>query len=231
LRRRVRRRLAELGKPIKFLEGPGLSEGTLSHFFKGDFTDNTLTKIETRMETTFSSSDDVGKDAPPEMGGYSFSFNEVEDLQGAYLYVHPLFSNAEVLNAYMIDIIWDNSRPCLAFRERERADAKYATEGNIYRKKKDPFLTLLSIQHDEVRNILVKVPDDDGVARGLMLTAHHVRGAQFVPVATYCFLKRVPDNAKPHIGYIKSADSSYLEYQEILKTVASEDLGRLIHPV
>jgi hypothetical protein len=74
----VRRRLAELGKPIKFLEGPGLSEGTLSHFFKGDFTDNTLTKIETRMETTFSSSDDVGKDAPPEMGGYSFSFNEVK---------------------------------------------------------------------------------------------------------------------------------------------------------
>lgn len=222
----VHEHLVQTGLRKKSLQGPGLSEGTLTNFFKGEFHDDTLTRIENKLGTTFSTEKDAPPDASDEMGGYSF--HEVEDLQGTYLYVRPLFRDPQTLNAYLVDIRWDNTRPCLTFRERERADSKYAQEGVVYSKKKDPFLHLLSVRLGDVRNVLVQVPDNEGVARGLVLTTHHVRGAQFVPVATQCFLRRLNNEERPATGFIKKDDAAYDEYLRILRSVSTEDLGRLI---
>ena len=151
-----------------------VSARNLTDFFAGKFTPKTLTKIETYLDKIFATSDYVSRDASPELGSYSFRL--VEHLQASYLQVRPLFGDATTFNAFIIKMRWDVERNCLTFHETERADKKYARDGVVYKEDGKPFLSLLAIKAGEVRNYLVSIPDDEGIARGIILTTHNPSG-------------------------------------------------------
>jgi hypothetical protein len=49
--------------------------------------------------------------APRDLGGYSRS--GIGELEGRYVCFRPMFSNPEVINAYLVAIRWDETRSCL----------------------------------------------------------------------------------------------------------------------
>ncbi|WP_339036303.1 hypothetical protein WHZ78_02400 [Bradyrhizobium symbiodeficiens] len=220
----VERYLISTRKKRAYLEEV-LAPRTITDFFAGKFTAKTLTKIEQHLKRNFGATDKTD-DAPAELGSYSYIL--VERLQGVYLAVRPLFGNPKVINAFIITMRWDAERPCLVFSESKRADQKYAREGAVYLENGKPFLNLLAIKAGEVRNYLITLPDDEGIARGLVLTTHNPNAFNFTPVAAPCCLRKLADDEAPATGLIEEGHASYSAYSELLAGVTSGGYGRLV---
>jgi hypothetical protein len=221
----VERHLISMRKGRAHLEEV-LAPRTITDFFSGKFSPKTLTKIETYLDTIFGTTDYKGNDAPPELGSYSFKL--VEHLQGSYLTIRPLFGNPKIINAYIINMRWDPERPCLAFSEAERADKKYARSGAVYQEAGKPFLNLLAIKAGEVRNYLVTMPDDEGIARGLILTTHNPNAFNYTPVTAPCCLRKLGGDERPATGFIDENHASYSAYAELLASIVSGGYGRFV---
>lgn len=226
----IRRHLDANGLTRKHLIRADLSESTVNKLFQGVFTDRTLTKVDAILGTSFSSRDDKAQEsdhkAQRDLGAYTFE--AASYLQGEYLCVRPSFGNPANLSAYIIQIAWDRAKTCLVFEERSRADSKYVQSGVVYIPWGTPFFNLVTVDVGNVRTILLSLPDDDGVARGIMTTVQNPKGMVYIPTAVPVFLRRLQGDKKPELGVISPAAASYVEHSRILAGILADDFARFV---
>lgn len=228
----IRRHLDAHGITRKHLIRADLSESTVNKLFQGVFTDRTLTKVDAILGTSFSGRNDKdrasGEKAHRDLGAYTFE--AASYLQGDYLCVRPSFGNPANLSAYIIHIAWDRAKTCLVFEERARADSKYVQSGIVYIPWGTPFFNLVTVDVGNVRTVLLSLPDDDGVARGLMTTVQNPKGMIYIPTAVPVFLRRLNAEKEPELGVISPAGASYVEHAKMLARIVADDFARFVMP-
>jgi hypothetical protein len=221
----IKRHLQAKGISRKKLEREDLHISTIDKALSGHFSEATLVKLEAILETPFRSQEhSAGDDAPEELGGYSF--RAVNHLQGDYLFLRCVFSNPTIIFAYVIEIRWDKSRPCLIFKERSRADAKHA-QGCVYIPFGKPFMKLITISHGSIRSIITSLPDEYEPGKGIITSLHNPRGAMFVPAVSPAALRRIETDA-PVLGLINPGDPNYDEYRDLLASIVAEQYGLFV---
>jgi hypothetical protein len=212
----IKKHLHAKGLSRKQLERHDLSLSTINKALAGEFSDATLAKLEAVLGASFTSDQKIRGTAPEALGGYSFDI--VEEFVGNYLFVRPLFSNPSTLNAYLIQIGWDEKQACLVFSERTRPDARHTQQGCVYLPFGKPFLNLVTIDAGAIRTILVSQPDEEGLARGIITTLHNRQGPLLIPASAPVVIKRLRENETPALGFIDQHHSSYAEYRALLDT-------------
>lgn len=223
----IKRHLHAKGISRKRLVRDDLSLSAINKALAGDFSDATLVKLETILERQFRpKEEELSDEAPSLLGGYTF--RQVERLQGDYLCVRQLFATPDVLTAYIIEIRWDPKKPGLTFREHSRADQGYAQTGSIYIPENLPFFHLTTLSNGNVRNIVLNIPNEDGIARGLIVGFHRPSGATRIPVAAPIVLKLLAVGETPALGFINSVNPKYSEYQDLIVGVLSDGYGLIL---
>jgi hypothetical protein len=153
--------------------------------------------------------------ASTELGGYNRS--NVAELEGRYLCFRPLFSKADVINAYQMTIDWDDKRACLAFEEQNRLDARHTQKGQVFIPEGKPFMSLVTIDKGAIRVIMVSRPDETGLARGLVMTLSNPGGLNFIPATAPICLQRL-GKQNPQVGFVRPGEP---DYQTFLSQLAS----------
>jgi hypothetical protein len=153
--------------------------------------------------------------APRDLGGYNRS--SVEELEGRYVCFRPMFSNPEVINAYLVVIRWDERRSCLIFEEQNRPDSRHTQNGLVYLPDGKPFLSLVTMEKGSVRLIMVARPDG-GLARGMIMTLSNPEGTHFIPTAAPIVLRRVGE-IMPQLGFVHRNTPDYDLYVAQLRSV------------
>jgi hypothetical protein len=200
-----------------------LSKSTIDKLFQGEFSERTLTKIEAILNISLTARHNDDDQAPSQFGGYSFS--AVEHLQGDYLCVRPMFTDAVNLNAYIIRVAWDRALPSLRFEEMSRRDAKYAQKGTVYVPFGTPFINLVSTHLGNLRTVMLSLPDSDGICRGLISTLSNPKGSMYTPVAAPIILRRLTGGEQPEVGFIAPDSRSYADYVKLLSSVMDDEFG------
>ena len=73
--------------------------------------------------------DHASRLAPGELGFYSRP--AVSWIEGNYLTLRPSFGDRAAIYAYRMEILWDDARSSLVFRESERIDAAFTQAGTV----------------------------------------------------------------------------------------------------
>jgi hypothetical protein len=216
----------------KDLVRKNLSKATIDKVFQGEFSESTLTKLESILGTSFdakSSGNSLGvMQAAKQWGGYIL--DSIAHLQGKYLCVRPIFNGSPNLNAYIIDIQWSESDRCLKFEERMRFDAQYSQRGVIYIPFGIPFLNLVSTDMGNIRTIQVCHPDQNGICRGVINTLSNPKGAIFIPAVAPIVLRQLIGDEQPEVGLITPEHKSYERYLREIKLVVDDDFARFVPP-
>ena len=225
---KIKRHLHAKGISRKELERPDLHESTINKALSGHFSPATLVKLEAILQTCFQSGDEaaVRDSAPEELGGYSF--RSVERLQGDYLFIRCAFSNHSIITVYVIEIIWDDARPSLIFRELSRPDSKHTQSGHVYISFGQPFINLVTIAKGSVRSIITSWPDKSEPGKGVMVTLHNPMGATYIPAVSPAVLCPIDDRSAVRSRLVNPDDPDYDEYRDLLASVATDQYGIII---
>jgi hypothetical protein len=129
-----------------------------------------------------------------------------------------MFSNPEVINAYLVVIRWDERRSCLIFEEQNRPDSAHTQNGLVYLPDGKPFLSLVTMEKGSVRLIMVARPDG-GLARGMIMTLSNPGGTHFIPTAAPIVLRRLGEIV-PQLGFVHRNSPDYDLYLTQLRSVA-----------
>jgi hypothetical protein len=227
----IQRHLDTSGMARKDLIRPNLSKSSVEKLFQGDFTDRTLNKVEGILKTTFArsaSKPEHKSTALKKFGGYSFE--AVESLQGDYLCIRPLFNNPTKLNVYLISVSWNDSDCLLTFEEKDRADAKYSQKGVVYIPFGTSFMNLVSNNVGSLRSILLSLPDEDGLSRGIISTLSNPKSNVLIPAAAPVVLKKIHGDARPGTGIVGVEHASYEEYHGLLAAVIADEYSLFAMP-
>jgi hypothetical protein len=220
----IQRHLDANGLARKDLIREHLSKSSIEKLFQGDFTERTLNKVEGILKTTFQRQPNVRDDtAAKSVGGYVF--DAVENLQGDYLCVRPMFANPANFNAYLISISWSDQQKCLVFEEKSRFDGKYRQVGTVYIPFGTSFMNLVSSSAGNVRTVLLSLPDTEDMMRGIISTLSNPKGSIYIPVAAPIVLRKLRAGEEPEFGVIAPDNRRYGEYQSWLATVLTEEFG------
>jgi hypothetical protein len=157
-----------------------------------------------------------GSEAAHDLGCYTRA--SVEALEGRYVCFRPAFSSADVVNAYLMSVHWDETASCLMFEERERVDAGHTQKGRVYIPDGRPFMSFVTVEKGAIRLIMVSRPESNEPARGLIVTLSNPGGAHFTPASAPIVLRRVVDQT-PQLGYIRLGAPDYEAYRRELETV------------
>lgn len=148
----------------------------------------------------------------------SYLYTNVTGLEGRYVCFRPTFANPDVINAYLLKIHWDEKQSCLIFQEEARADSAYTQKGKITVPEGKPFINLITMDRGDVRLITVSRPDNQGIARGLILTLSNPRGMHFTPACTPVIIKRLGEHV-PQLGFVHPGTPDYELYKSLLLAV------------
>ena len=165
------------------------------------------------LEPSIPSSSDS---AAQNLGAYSRS--NAEELEGCYVCFRPGFTVADLINAYLLVIRWDEAESCLMFEEQGRADASHTQKGRIYIPDGCPFINLVTIEKGAIRLITVSRPEKQEPGRGLVMTLSNPSGMHFTPASAPIVLRRVPREI-PQLGFIRPDSPDYEAYRRELETV------------
>jgi hypothetical protein len=155
-------------------------------------------------------------EAAQDLGGYTRGI--VEALEGRYVCFRPAFSSADVVNAYLMLVHWDEAASCLMFEERERVDAGHAQKGRVYIPDERPFMSFVTVEKGAIRLIMVSRPECNEPARGLIITLSNPGGAHFTPASAPIVLRRVVGQT-PQLGFIRPGAPDYEAYRRELDMV------------
>jgi hypothetical protein len=155
-------------------------------------------------------------EAAHDLGGYTRA--SVEALEGRYVCFRPAFSRADVINAYLMSVHWDETASCLMFEERERVDAGHTQKGRVYIPDGRPFMNFVTVEKGAIRQIMVSRPESNEPARGLIITLSNPGGAHFTPASAPIVFRRVVDQT-PHLGFIWPGTPDYEAYRRELEMV------------
>jgi hypothetical protein len=153
-------------------------------------------------------------EAAHDLGCYTRA--SVEALEGRYVCFRPAFSFANVINAYLVSVHWDETESCLMFEERERVDAGHSQKGRVYIPDGRPFMSFVTVEKGAMRLIMISRPESNEPARGLITTLSNPGGAQFTPASAPIVLRRVVDQT-PQLGYIRPGAPDYETYRRELE--------------
>lgn len=219
----IQRYLDANGLARKDLIREHLSKSSIEKLFQGDFTERTLNKVEGILKTSFQKPAARQDAAAKSVGGYVF--DAVENLQGDYLCIRPMFANPANFNAYVIAIAWSDAQNCLVFEEKSRFDGKYRQYGTVYIPFGTAFMNLVSSSAGNVRTILLSLPDSDDMMRGIISTLSNPKGSIHIPVAAPIILRKLRPAEEPELGVIPPDHRRYGEYQSWLASVLTEEFG------
>jgi hypothetical protein len=166
---------------------------------------------------SFSASQTRG--AARHLGGYTREM--VHDLEGHYLCLRPALTSTNIINAYEIEIRWDEIQTCLIFEEHNRVDAGYLQRGHVYVPDGKPFVTLLTVEKGAIRLIMVSRSERKEAAKGLIFTLSNPVSGHFTPACAPVLLKPIGDEV-PQFGFIQPGAAKYLTYRHELETVTPE---------
>jgi hypothetical protein len=155
-------------------------------------------------------------EAAHDLGCYTRA--SVEALEGRYVCFRPAFSSADVFNAYLISVHWDETASCLMFEEQERVDAGHRQKGRVYIPDGRPFMSFVTVEKGAIRLIMVSRPEGNEPARGLIITLSNPGGARFTPASAPIVLRRVVEQT-PQLGYIRPDAPDYEAYRRELEMV------------
>jgi hypothetical protein len=158
----------------------------------------------------------TGTEATRDLGSYTRA--SVAALEGRYLCFRPAFSSADVINAYVIAVHWDEDETCLMFEERERVDAAHTQKGRVYIPDGRPFMSFVTVENGAMRLIMVSRPESGTPARGLITTLSNPAGVHFTPASAPIVLKRVVDQT-PQLGFVQPGAPDYEAYRRELEAV------------
>jgi hypothetical protein len=150
------------------------------------------------------------------LGGYTREM--VGDLEGRYLCLRPAFTSTGAINAYEIELRWDEIQACLIFEERNRVDAGHTQKGQVYVPDSKPFVTLLTVEKGATRLIMVSRSEGKEAARGLIVTLSNPVSGHFTPVCAPVVLRPIIDET-PQFGFIKPDAPHYSVYRQELEAV------------
>lgn len=155
-------------------------------------------------------------EAAVDLGCYARA--SVEALEGRYVCFRPAFSSADVINAYLVSVHWDETASSLMFEERERVDAGHTQKGRVYIPDGRPFMSFVTVEKGAIRLIMVSRPESNEPARGLITTLSNPGGAHFTPACAPIVLRRVVDHA-PQLGFVRPGAPDYEAYHRDLEMV------------
>ena len=78
--------------------------------------------------------------------------------------------------------------------------------------------------------MLLSLPDNDGICRGLITTLSNPKGTLYTPVAAPIFLRRLAEGEQPEVGFIKPESVAFAAYVDLLSSVISDEFGRFVPP-
>jgi hypothetical protein len=167
------------------------------------------------------------QEAPDELGGYTIK--SAKQYIGEYLCIRPLFGNPKHLNAYLMDLVWNEKEHCLAFEERRRFDKRHAQRGKVYIPTGQPYISLLTADAGEVRHIIL-ARNREGIMRGLVQTLFNRGGELYTPVCAPIVLRKTNGEVieDADLGQIDSKKAKYKTYRELLNEVLENDFARLV---
>jgi transcriptional regulator with XRE-family HTH domain len=167
------------------------------------------------------------QEAPEELGGYTAK--TAKPYIGEYLCVRPLFGNPKYLNAYLIDLLWNEKEHYLYFQERKRFDKRHEQKGKVYIPNGQPYISLLTADGGEVRHIILS-RNKEGVMRGLIQTLFNRGGELYTPVCGPIVLRKMNGEVigDADLGQIDPKKPKYKTYRELLTEVLENDYARLI---
>ncbi|MEW6639734.1 MAG: helix-turn-helix transcriptional regulator [Pseudomonadota bacterium] len=226
-RRRIsRQQLAELAK---------ISLSTLEKALGGQrpFTLATTVRLEQALGLSLRqdrSDKTVGSDArssvngdvaPDHLGAYSR--RSVDWIEGQYVTIRPSFGgDADMIYAYLTDIIWDAAASCLTFREGERTDAAYTQFGEVALPNQSGHVYLATNRHGQHRLITVSRPTIIGEMYGIITTLLAGRGSLLTPIAAPIVLLPIRLVPTPSFGRIAPADLNHALYRRHLQRAVDE---------
>jgi hypothetical protein len=155
-------------------------------------------------------------EAAKNLGGYKHP--DVEALEGLYVCFRPTFSFPGVINAYLIDLHWNDAASCLMFEEQGRVDAGHTQKGLVYIPEGRPFMSLVTVERGAIRVMMVSRPEGEEPAHGLVMTLSNPGGTHFTPASAPIVLKRVAEDV-PQLGFVQPGAPDYDGYSRELETV------------
>jgi transcriptional regulator with XRE-family HTH domain len=152
----------------------------------------------------------------------SYARASVSWIEGRYLTVRPSFGDKDAIYAYQTEIIWDEQRSSLIFRESQRLDSEFTHHGDVSVPNQSGHIYLVTNSNGQYRLIILTRPTRTGQMHGILTTLQAGRGAQLTPVAAPIAL--IPADAVNGIefGRISAGHHCYEPYRKALRRTIEE---------
>jgi transcriptional regulator with XRE-family HTH domain len=158
--------------------------------------------------------------APGDLGFYSRP--AVKWIEGAYLTLRPSFGERGAIYAYQTDIVWDDGRSSLIFRESGRIDAAFTQQGLVSVPHQSGHIYLVTNIQGQYRLIIVARPTIDGEMYGILTTLQAGRGSQLIPIAAPIALVPLHAVKDAQFGQIGAGHPCYETYRRYLQRNVEE---------
>jgi transcriptional regulator with XRE-family HTH domain len=193
---RARNEIARCGwSQTKLAERALLGEATIFRFFRGDYTNRTLRRIEQALGVNLEMDESGGaleeQIANVRHGGYHRQLYDY--YEGEYICLRPAFADPERYMVYHMDIYWSQQGPGLMFRDKNPG---YEQGGQILVPIGTPFVHFLTMSCGSARLMtMYHMARGQKVMRGLSLTiSSQHRGTDLHPAATPILFHRLEDD-------------------------------------
>src|SRR5262245_38415813 len=158
--------------------------------------------------------------APRDLGSYARA--SVSWIEGRYLTVRPSFGDGNAIYAYQTEIIWDEQRSSLIFRESQRLDSEFTHHGDVSVPNQSGHIYLVTNSNGQYRLIILTRPTRTGQMHGILTTLQAGRGAQLTPVAAPIALIPVSAVNPIEFGRIAAGNPCHETYRKALKRTLEE---------
>jgi transcriptional regulator with XRE-family HTH domain len=225
---RIREELARRRMSRQMLaDAAKISISTLEKVLNGSrpFTTASIVRLEAALGVSLRDQA-IKPSAALHLGGYAKA--GVAWLEGDYLMLRSSFEVAGAIYAYRMQIYWDDSQDCLAFREMDRLDAPFSQKGVVSMPNKSGQIYLYTNDQGQMRLVILGRPQIGGEIYGLIATLAVGAGSNLTPVAAPIALLPWPSTADPKLGRIQQEDAEYSDYQRHLTMIVQGGNARFL---
>jgi transcriptional regulator with XRE-family HTH domain len=152
----------------------------------------------------------------------SYARPAVSWIEGRYLTVRPSFGDKDAIYAYQTEIVWDEHRSSLIYRESERLDAEFTHHGDVSVPNQSGHIYLVTNSHGQYRLIILTRPTIRGQMHGILTTLQAGRGAHLTPVAAPIALVPVETVKTLEFGRIADGHPCHDAYRKVLRRTIEE---------
>jgi transcriptional regulator with XRE-family HTH domain len=152
----------------------------------------------------------------------SYARASVSWIEGRYLTVRPSFGDKDAIYAYQTEIIWDEQRSSLIFRESQRLDSEFTHHGDVSVPNQSGHIYLVTNSNGQYRLIILTRPTRTGQMHGILTTLQAGPGAQLTPVAAPIALLPADAVNPIEFGRIAAGHRCYEGYRKALRRTIEE---------